>query len=129
MRAEMRLEEKRAGRRIGQVVMHLVHHQRQTGISRRGLLLVGAGEDQNSGRRQQAEERSSHLFRLSLRQRSTGLRAAITSSRRVTRVECGAVFTFSGSATHSSAMSRIAAMNRSNSSLLSVSVGSIIIAP
>ncbi len=62
-------------------------------------------------------------------QRSTGLRAAPTSSSRPTRVECGAVFTSSGSLAASSAMERMASMNRSHSSFDSDSVGSIISAP
>src|SRR5437879_1028689 len=62
-------------------------------------------------------------------QRRMGLRAAPTSSRRPTRVECGAVFTRSGSAAASSAIERMASMNRSHSSLDSDSVGSIIMAP
>ena len=41
-------------------------------------------------------------------QRSTGLRAAPTSSRRPTRVECGAVLTMSGVAAASSAIERMA---------------------
>src|SRR5207245_2614803 len=62
-------------------------------------------------------------------QRRTGLRAAPTSSRRPTRVECGAVFTKSGCVAASSAIERMASIKRSHSSLDSDSVGSIIIAP
>src|ERR1700691_2341969 len=62
-------------------------------------------------------------------QRRIGLRAAATSSRRPTRVECGAVFTRSGVASASAAIERIAAMNRSPSCFDSDSVGSIIKAP
>src|SRR4029077_7134 len=62
-------------------------------------------------------------------QRRTGLRAAPTSSKRPTRVECGAVFTKSGCVADSSAIEFIASMKRSHSSLDSDSVGSIIMAP
>src|ERR1700752_1904036 len=62
-------------------------------------------------------------------QRRIGFRAAATSSRRPTRVECGAVFTRLGSSSVSAAIERIASMNKSHSSLDSDSVGSIIIAP
>src|SRR5204863_6924916 len=62
-------------------------------------------------------------------QRKIGLRAAPTSSRRRTRVVCGAVFTISGFVAASSAMAFMASMKRSHSSLDSDSVGSIIIAP
>src|SRR5581483_4531466 len=61
--------------------------------------------------------------------RSTGRRAAVTSSTRLIRVPCGAVLTSSGSDSTSSAIEIIASINWSSSSLLSVSVGSIIIAP
>src|SRR5262249_37216182 len=60
---------------------------------------------------------------------NTGLRAAVVSSRRPTRVECGAVFTSSGVVAASSAIERIASTNRSHSCFDSDSVGSIIIAP
>ncbi len=62
-------------------------------------------------------------------QRRIGLRAAATSSRRLMRVECGAVFTRLGVASASTAMERIASMNKSHSCFDSDSVGSIIIAP
>src|ERR1700680_910363 len=61
-------------------------------------------------------------------QRRMGFRAAVTSSRRPTRVECGAVFTKSGCVAASSAIDFIASMKRSDSSLDSDSVGSIILA-
>src|SRR6202043_24897 len=56
-------------------------------------------------------------------QRRMGFRAAVTSSRRPTRVECGAVFTNSGCVAASSAIDFIASMKRSHSSLDSDSVG------
>src|SRR4029077_3425816 len=62
-------------------------------------------------------------------QRKIGLRAAPTSSRRRTRVVCGAVFTISGFVAAFSARAFIASINKSHSSLDSDSVGSIIIAP
>src|SRR5215469_13923732 len=62
-------------------------------------------------------------------QRRMGLRAAVTSSRRLTRVECGAVLTISGFVAASSAIERIASTNRSHSCFDSDSVGSIISAP
>src|ERR1700675_2693935 len=62
-------------------------------------------------------------------QRKIGLRAAPTSSRRRTRVVCGAVFTISGFVAASSAIGFLASINRSHSSLDSDSVGSIISAP
>ncbi len=43
-------------------------------------------------------------------QRSTGLRAAVTSSKRETRVLCGAFSTVCGSFSHSSAMAFMASM-------------------
>src|SRR6185312_15291930 len=61
--------------------------------------------------------------------RRTGLRAAAVSSRRETRVECGAVLTSSGSPSTSWAIERIASRNKSSSSFDSLSVGSIIMAP
>ena len=63
------------------------------------------------------------------RQRRIGFRAAVTSSRREMRVECGADFTSSGVSSASRAIERIASMNRSSSSSDSLSVGSIISAP
>src|ERR1700730_15462646 len=62
-------------------------------------------------------------------QRRIGLRAAPTSSRRRTRVECGAVLTRSGLLAASSAIERMASMKKSHSSFDSDSVGSIINAP
>src|SRR5260370_22332532 len=62
-------------------------------------------------------------------QRKMGLRAAPTSSRRRTRVVCGAVFTNSGFLAASAAMAFIASMKRSHSSLDSDSVVSNNIAP
>src|ERR1700680_1629561 len=62
-------------------------------------------------------------------QRKIGFRAAAVSSSRETRVECGASSTSCGSSCTSSAIDVIASMNRSISSLDSLSVGSIIIAP
>src|SRR3984893_14330162 len=62
-------------------------------------------------------------------QRSTGLRAAAVSSRREMRVLCGASSTNCGSSSTSSAIDFMASMNRSSSSLGSLSVGSIISAP
>src|SRR5215471_388804 len=61
--------------------------------------------------------------------RSVGLRAAATSSRRLTRVVCGACLTMSGVSAASLAMFFIASMKRSHSSFDSDSVGSIISAP
>ena len=55
--------------------------------------------------------------------------AAFTSSTRLVRVKCGAVFTVSGSVSISLAIEIMASMNRSSSRLPSVSVGSIIMAP
>src|SRR5947208_8429283 len=49
-------------------------------------------------------------------QRSTGLRAAATSSNRETRVEWGASSTIFGSSSTSSAIERMASMKRSSSS-------------
>src|SRR5215467_10963985 len=62
-------------------------------------------------------------------QRRIGLRAAVVSSRRRTRVVCGADLTTSGEVAASSAMLFMAAMKRSHSSRDSDSVGSIISAP
>src|SRR5256885_14855204 len=62
-------------------------------------------------------------------QRSTGLRAAAVSSSRDTRVECGASSTVWGSSSTSSAIDFIASMNRSISSLDSLSVGALMIEP
>src|SRR6267142_1766304 len=62
-------------------------------------------------------------------QRNTGFLAAPTSSRRPTRVECGAVFTNSGFVAASSAIERMASMKKSHSCRDSDSVGSIIMAP
>src|SRR5579871_388036 len=62
-------------------------------------------------------------------QRRIGLRAAATSSRRLTRVVYGACFTNSGSSAASFAMFFIASMKRSHSSFDSDSVGSIMRAP
>src|SRR5262249_29414411 len=62
-------------------------------------------------------------------QRRIGLRAAPTSSRRRTRVECGAFFVISGVCAASSAIDFIASMKRSHSSFDSDSVGSIMSAP
>src|SRR5437016_4714684 len=61
--------------------------------------------------------------------RSTGRRAAVTSSTRLVRVLCGALRTISGSVSTSCAIEIMASAKRSSSSLLSVSVGSIISAP
>ena len=58
-----------------------------------------------------------------------GFLAAPTSSRRRTRVVCGAVLTSSGFVAASSAIERMASMKRSHSSRDSDSVGSIISAP
>src|SRR5262245_24722694 len=63
------------------------------------------------------------------RHRSTGRRAARVSSRRPTRVVCGAWRTRSGSVRASVAIARMAAMNSSRVSRDSVSVGSIMSAP
>src|SRR5580765_7057373 len=62
-------------------------------------------------------------------QRRMGLLAAAVSSRRLTRVECGASRTVCGSSSTSSAIDFIASTKRSISSLDSLSVGSIISAP
>ena len=62
-------------------------------------------------------------------QRSTGRRAAPTSSTLLVRVRCGAVFTSCGSVSASLAIEIMERMNTSISCLLSVSVGSIIRAP
>src|SRR5579872_720096 len=62
-------------------------------------------------------------------QRSTGLRAAVVSSMRETRVLCGALNTTSGVSSTSFAIDFMASMKRSSSSLDSLSVGSIISAP
>src|SRR5579872_4422340 len=62
-------------------------------------------------------------------QRRMGLRAAVTSSRRVTRVVYGAFNTKAGSCATSSAIACRASTKASNSSLLALSVGSIISAP
>src|SRR5579871_3425129 len=61
--------------------------------------------------------------------RSTGRRAAVTSSTRLVRVVCGACSTSCGSVSTSFAMDAMASMNWSSSSLPSVSVGSIMSAP
>lgn len=62
-------------------------------------------------------------------QRNTGFLAAAVSSNRETRVECGASSAICGSSFTSSAIDFIASMNKSISSLDSLSVGSIIRAP
>src|SRR2546426_886463 len=59
------------------------------------------------------------------RQRSTGRRAARVSSRRASRVECGASRTRAGSRRASSAIAGMASANWSSVSLVSVSVRSI----
>src|SRR5712692_5295357 len=61
--------------------------------------------------------------------RSTGRRAAVTSSTRLVRVLCGALRTISGSVSTSWAIEIMASAKWSSSSLLSVSVGSIMSAP
>src|SRR5579875_3346632 len=62
-------------------------------------------------------------------QRSTGFLAAVVSSSREMRVECGALLTSSGFSSTSRATCRIASTNKSSSSRDSLSVGSIINAP
>ena len=62
-------------------------------------------------------------------QRSTGLRAAATSSSREMRVLYGASAMISGFSSASCAIAFIASMNWSSSSFDSLSVGSIISAP
>src|ERR1035438_10348444 len=62
-------------------------------------------------------------------QRNTGFLAAAVSSNRDTRVVCGASSTVCGSSSTSSAIDFIASINRSISSLDSLSVGSIMSSP
>src|ERR1700761_1488076 len=62
-------------------------------------------------------------------QRSTGLRAALVSSRRGVRVGGGGEITSAGFSSTSRAIWRMASTNRSSSSRDSLSVGSIISAP
>src|ERR1700756_2753872 len=62
-------------------------------------------------------------------QRRMGSRPAVVSSSRCTRVVCGAVCTSSGFSSASRAICFNASISRSSSSRLSLSVGSIIIAP
>src|SRR5690242_1306814 len=85
---------------------------------------------QNHGRQDEQEFQSAALLSvLAGFHRSTGRRAAVTSSTRLVRVLCGAWSTSCGSVSTSLAMEIMASIKLSNSSLPSVSVGSIMSAP
>jgi hypothetical protein len=90
--------------------------------SRSGGVLAAAARSEKPARRRRYDYTAAF-------HRSTGFLAAAVSSSRETRVECGASSTVCGSSSTSSAIDFMASMNKSISSIDSLSVGSIISAP
>ena len=101
-------DDARLGRHLGEIA-----------ITSRSVRRLSAG---NMGRRRYK------FTRAGFQRRRASCAAAVSSSRE-TRVECGASSTICGSSSTSSAIDFMASMNKSISSIDSLSVGSIISAP